>query len=175
MKIFTNRLELREYCENDLELLHNFRIDKNISKYIHWNDLSLEGTRSILKEGLDDQKEENRKYYHFVVCLMPDNIPIGEIGVNIKISNIYGGIGILGYFMFKEYWHNGYMSEAAHGIIEYMFIELKLHKIEAYVDYKNKRSIKVLKRLGMKKEAQFKKEVFVNNRWEDVVYYALVK
>ncbi|MCE1169096.1 MAG: GNAT family N-acetyltransferase [Sphingobacteriia bacterium] len=175
MEILTDRLVLREYSEDDLELLHSFRIDKNISKYIHWNDLSFEGTRSILKEGLDDQKEENRKYYHFVICLKQDSIPIGEIGINIKISNIYGGICILGYFMHKQYWHNGYMSEAAHEIIKYAFSELKLHKIEAYVDCKNKRSIKVLKRLGMKKEAKFKKEVFVKDRWEDVAYYALVK
>ena len=54
------------------------------------------------------------------------------------------------YFLRPEYWGNGYAIESLRKIFEYIFSELKLNKIVAYIDQGNTRGWKVAERSGMK-------------------------
>ncbi len=60
--------------------------------------------------------------------------------------------GEIVYRLRKKYWGNGYASEAAKKVIEFGFIHWGLHRIEAMCDARNAASIKVLEKIGMKKE-----------------------
>jgi RimJ/RimL family protein N-acetyltransferase len=55
----------------------------------------------------------------------------------------------LGYRYAKEYWGNGYATEAAHAMLRRGFGELGLRRIVGIVDVGNAASERVLKKLGM--------------------------
>jgi RimJ/RimL family protein N-acetyltransferase len=59
------------------------------------------------------------------------------------------------YFLRPEYWGNGYAIESLRKIFEYVFLELKLDKILAYIDQGNTRGWKVAERSGMKYMGNF--------------------
>ena len=87
------------------------------------------------------------------------------IVLNSKVVGIIGFDGEpkdlvaeFGYSLDKTYWGKGIMLEAAHKFLSWVFTEYDLVKISASVDIANKRSVKVLKSLGMTKEAVFRKE-----------------
>ena len=52
---------------------------------------------------------------------------------------------------------------------------MKKHRITASVDPRNTKSIALLERINMRKEAYFKKSFWFNNEWADDIVYAILK
>jgi RimJ/RimL family protein N-acetyltransferase len=65
----------------------------------------------------------------------------------------------------KPYWGKGYATEAAQGLIDFAFNELKLRRILAWTDYDNESSMAVMRRLGMTIE----KNPLPDPHWFEVV------
>lgn len=55
----------------------------------------------------------------------------------------------------------GYATEAAIGVIDYLFSDLKKHRITASVDPINIKSVALLERIGMRKEAHFNEKCII--------------
>ena len=65
------------------------------------------------------------------------------------------------------YWGKGYIKEAADVVIEYLFDQLKIHRLEAYVESGNENSSKVLKKLdfqheGLMRDCEVKNGEFIS-------------
>jgi len=83
--------------------------------------------------------------------------------------------GELGYWIGRKYMNNGYCTEASKGIVRYAFEEMKLNRIFARHLGKNPASGKVMKKLGMKYEGLLRQHVRKWGKYEDLVYYGLLK
>jgi len=90
--------------------------------------------------------------------------------INISIDKIEK-IGELGYWIGKPYWNNGYCTEAASVILSYAFDVIKLRSIHAFHIGRNLASGRVLKKIGMKFEECFEKQVEKWGVLEDLVKY----
>lgn len=98
---------------------------------------------------------------------------IGTIG----FSNIVGGPFLscyLGYKLDKDEINQGIMTEAIKEGIAIMFNEFKLHRIEANIMPKNKRSLKVAEKLGFYNEGLAYKYLRINGVWEDHIHMVLI-
>lgn len=106
------------------------------------------------------------------ICLKAPDTLIGAIGLEIHRNNSRGS---LGYWIGKEYWNNGYCTEAAKTVIEYGFNEFDLARIYAAHLSHNPASGMVMKKLGMKKEGVFRNHVNKWGHFYDLVYYGILK
>lgn len=111
----------------------------------------------------------------------------GEWGIVHKEDAIV--IGTLGFVAYKEthkraeiafeikpsYWSKGYMKESLQAVVDYFFKETKMNRLEAYVYPRNKGSIKVLQKLGFKREAWLREYAFKRNKMEDYFVYAILR
>ena len=97
---------------------------------------------------------------------------IGDIGIHFLSDNKQCEIG---YTLSSDYQGKGYATEAVRSVINYLFYDLKKHRIIASVDPRNVKSIELLKRIGMRKEAHFKKSIWINNEWADDIIYAILR
>lgn len=98
-------------------------------------------------------------------------------------GNLMGSIGLkidkdakraeLGYWIGKDYWGQGYCSEAARNLVEYGFSELGLSEIYACHFDGNNASGKVLTNIGMTYEGIKKDYVKKGARSIDVHFYRL--
>ena len=79
----------------------------------------------------------------------------------------------LGYKIHHEIEGKGYMSESLRVAIRFIFEELNLHRIEANYIADNKRSGKLLERLGFVKEGIAKKYLLINGTWQDHILTSL--
>jgi ribosomal-protein-alanine N-acetyltransferase len=79
----------------------------------------------------------------------------------------------LGYKIDHQYEGKGVMFEALQNCLQYVFEELRLHRVMANYMPINMRSGKLLNRLGFVFEGYAKNYLLINNRWEDHILTAL--
>jgi [ribosomal protein S5]-alanine N-acetyltransferase len=102
-----------------------------------------------------------------------DSKTVGSIG----FSNIVYGPFLscfLGYKLDKDEINKGYTTEALQKGIGIMFDEYGLHRIEANIMPKNKRSMRVMEKLGFQNEGMSIKYLKINGQWEDHVHMVLL-
>ena len=60
-------------------------------------------------------------------------------------------------------------------MIDFLFISLEKHRVSASVDPRNVSSVRVLERVGLRKEAHFVKSFFMDEMWCYDCIYAVLK
>ncbi len=66
------------------------------------------------------------------------------------------------------------MSEAVARVADIAFNDLRLHRIEANIMPRNKRSIQVVEKNGFIYEGVSKRYLRINGNWEDHAHYVLL-
>ena len=160
------------------------QVSKFIPLIVRWNNdpavrhyarFALPTTPEQVKKWFEPAPERTaRNVVFFTIYYKKDKGPIGSIGFfninwlnrNAEISAIIGE---------PDYWGKGIVGEAAKLLIKYGFTELNLHKIKAAVFNPNNRSLRAAEKLGFKKEAIIKDELYVNGEYVDAHYFSLFK
>ena len=169
--ITTERLRLRPVTETDIDFVFKLFSRTETNLYSEYPDIkSLKEAEEMyvryMKPGSDT-------HFRVIIELNSTTESIGTIGFYNYITD-YRRVE-MGYDLLKEYWGQGYMSEAVQAIIKYGFEELGLVRIEATVDPENIRSIKVLERNGFKHEGTLRKRYYYSGKWRDELFYGLLK
>ncbi len=141
----TKRLHLRKVKVSDAERIFNcWANDEEVTKYLTWNaHKSIESLKQIIDVWLEDYKNEN--CYRYGIELIGSDDLIGMIDV----VNYNNGVPAIGYVLGKEYWHNGYMSEALTVVTDYLFDE-GYAEIYIQADERNIGSNRVIEKCGYK-------------------------
>lgn len=98
---------------------------------------------------------------------------IGSIGFSNIVRGIFKSCH-LGYKLDKDEINKGYITEALKKGIDVMFNEYKLHRIEANIMPKNKRSLRVTEKLGFYNEGLAYKYLKINGKWEDHIHMVIL-
>lgn len=80
----------------------------------------------------------------------------------------------IGFWLLPEFRGNGFIIEAAEVLLEYLFKDLNLHRVEAFIESQNHNSSKVLKKLGFTCEGNMRDYEFKNGEYVDVEIYAKI-
>lgn len=97
---------------------------------------------------------------------------IGGMGIHLDINNQKAEVG---YWLGKDFWNNGYATEALKEVLKFGFEKLNLNKIYASHFPHNPASGKILEKCGMTKEAVLKQEVLKGEIFLDIVRYSCMK
>lgn len=81
----------------------------------------------------------------------------------------------LGYWLGRQHWGRGIMTEAVKAVTDFGFKKYKLKRIQAHVFHFNKASARVLEKTGFKLEGLLKKAVKKNNKILDAYIFGKVK
>ena len=129
----SKRLILRPFVESDLEAVFKGLSDPDIIKYYGISFKSLEETKVQMQWFSDLEKNENGIWW--AVCSKVDGTFLGAGGLNdLSKPNKKAEIG---FWLLKESWGKGYMTEAMPLIFNYAFDHIGLHRIEGFVETKN--------------------------------------
>jgi len=110
--------------------------------------------------------------YAFLVFLKENDALIGGININ-NVCRDAAQFASLGYWLDCGHEGRGYMTEALSLVIRHAFTKLKLHRLNAGTLPHNKRSIRLLTRLGFKKEGFAEKYLEINGDWQDHILFGL--
>ena len=169
----TPRLVLRDFHEDDLDAVHAYGSDPEVSRYMVWGPNSLDDSRAVMQRTLQAQQEWPRASVNAVVVLADSGRLIGS--AELRVIDAENLTGEFGYCFHQDHWGRGYGPEAAATLIRQGFEAMGLHRITATCDVRNRRSWRVMETLGLRREALFRKDVRVKGRWRDTYLYAILK
>ena len=87
----------------------------------------------------------------YAMALKPNNLLIGGVGLHLPRSNDYAeGDMEIGYWLGKDFWGQGFMSEAARRVASLGFTRPKTRTIIATTEPDNKASQNVLRKTGLR-------------------------
>ncbi len=99
---------------------------------------------------------------------------VGFMGQHLKCG-VYEFSDEIGYWLAKEEWGKGIMTQVVEQVVAYGFAKLHLMRIEARVFTSNPASVKVLEKCGFELEGIQKKALFKNGKFLDSFIYARLR
>lgn len=109
----------------------------------------------------------------FAVTLETSGVLVGAMSL-IDISRWHRRAE-LGYWIGRDYWNNGYATEAASRVIDFGFAAFGLNRIHARCLKRNAASARTLEKVGMRPEGCLREHECKNGRLEDILLYGLLK
>lgn len=168
----TERLVLREFREEDLDDIHAYGSDPEVTRYMIWGPNTPEVSREFLERKLDEQKIWPRSAVSVALALAGGSRMIGA--AEIRMFDAGPRTGEIGYTLARPYWRQGYASEVAEALLRQGFEAMGMRRIIATCEVANTGSWRVMEKLGMRREGCFRQDVKVGRRWRDSYHYALL-
>ena len=168
----TPRLILRQAQKEDATpMFHNWCSDPDVTKFLTWPTYrKKEDAYPVLENWISEYQKEN--FYLWMIELKEIQEPIGTISVVRQREEIMQSE--IGYCIGKQWWHQGIMTEALQAVINYLFWEVGMNRIEAKHDTNNPRSGSVMKKCGMRFEGISKASDRNNQGICDTAHYAIL-
>ena len=172
----TERLIVRRFEERDVaDVLAYSQYDEDDRfrrRNVDW-ELTEEGVRGFWTPMMSLRPEEAMQWLSLVIELKSEQRVIGNVGFNAKpIGGQYQGM--IGWTLGKWYEGHGYATEAATALLDFLFDTVGFHRAYALTSPENAKSWRLMERLGMHREAHFRKNCFDGGRWEDEYLYAVL-
>ena len=173
MELNTKRILFREITVDDIPKIHQLYLFTEVDKY---NTLgipeNLEVTQNIINPLIAAKQQIPRERYIWKMENKEGNF-IGLFGLNKGKPNYLNAE--IWYKFFPVYWNKGFATEAVKGVLNFCFIELKLHRIIAGCATENIGSLRVLEKAGFMKEAHHRKILPIRGEWVDNYEFAILE
>jgi len=172
LPIAGRRLLLRVPVPTDASAIAAALRDRRVTRPIHLPAAySIRDAREFIrrsKQGL----EEGSKCNLFITLRRSGEL-IGGCGLDqIRLDHRNAHVG---YWIAHPHWRKGYASEAASLLISAGFRDLGLHRIHTGVFPDNPRSMRVLRRLGFRREGRARADRVVDGRYRDLILFGLLR
>lgn len=176
--IETERLVLRPFTLDDLDDLYAIQSRPDVVAYLYWNTRSREEVRDVLRRKVEQTRlaEEGDALVLAVTLPGTEGLSTGVIGeVTLWWRSIKHRQGEIGFVMNPAHHGHGYATEAAAALLDIAFDKLKLHRVYGRTDGRNTASAALMRRLGMRQEAQFIHNEWFKGAWGEELVFAILE
>ena len=166
--IKTEKLLMRQFADDDLVYVYTGLSNPEIIKYYGVSYQTMEET--IVQMNYFSELEKLGTGIWWAVCSKNNKDFYGAIGLsNINKEHKKAEIG---FWLLKDYWGKGIMSEAISVVCNYSFNYLRLHRIEALVETGNSNCIKIMEKHNFNFEGTMVDCEFKNGGFISLNFYA---
>lgn len=168
----SERLLLRRFADDDLLPFLAYLNDPLVARYQTWESYSEQQARDVIERQKNLDPGLPGQWFTFALELKETGVLIGHIALKIQEDNQQAEIG---FTLSREYHGKGLAFEAASRVLDYVFINHKLHRVTATTDCENHRSVALLSRLGMRREGHFIQNIWFKGKWGDEYQFAILR
>jgi RimJ/RimL family protein N-acetyltransferase len=176
--IRTERLLLRLETPGDTDDVFSYQSREDVCRYLLFEPRSRdEVAERMVRNGAATTLEKDADYLQLAVELPATaDAPARVIGdLYFTIASLENSKGEIGWTLHPDFTGRGYAAEAARAVLRLAFEELELHRVIAELDPRNNASIALCKRLGLREEAFFVKDLWFKGDWADTGMYAILR
>lgn len=167
------RLRLRRPTLGDAPtLFERYAKDPEVTRYLAWRPHEdVTRTEAFLQRCI--AAWEKGEVFPWVLILRSEDAPIGMIELRMQ-----GHRAEIGYVLARSPWGRGYMTEAAHAVVEWALSQPGVFRLWAVCDVENVASARLLEKLGMRREGILSRWIIhpnVSEQPRDCYCYAMTK
>jgi len=133
------------------------------------DDLTRGAFRNRLRRYASEAQEDSG--YSFLIFRAGDQVLLG----GVTLSNVRRGVAQsanLGYWIGARHARRGYMSAAVAALVPFAHGQLRLRRVEAACLPENAVSVRLLEKLGFKREGYARQYLCIAGKWQDHLLYA---
>jgi [ribosomal protein S5]-alanine N-acetyltransferase len=172
MILETHRLLMRDFVEADWQAVFAYQSAPLYLRYNSWTHRTESDICKFIQMFIGEQKEQPRTKFQLAIILKEENQLIGNCG--IRINDLEMREANIGYELNTQYWGQGYATEAAQAVVKLGFEELGMHRIWSWCVAQNLASVRVLEKIGMRREGHLREKELIKGRWYDNFLYAIL-
>jgi ribosomal-protein-alanine N-acetyltransferase len=165
----TARLILRDFQATDIDAIHAYASNAEVTRYMFYGPRTPDDTRDYLERMLASQREEPRMIWELAVVRATDGRLIGACDLTLESP----AEADLGFIFSRDVWRLGYATEAARAMVRAGFEQLGVSRIFSTCDVSNLASARVLEKAGLQREAVLDRHKFAKNQWWTSLLYAI--
>lgn len=170
----TPRLTLRELVPADAKAILRVRGDVRVTRLNSGAPMqTLEEAKEWVSKARKAFADHRRVEWGIVLKDEPGAGIVGRINYNYWLRQ--DRRASIGYDLGFSYWRRGIMTEAVRAIVGFGFEQMQLNRIEADCDAENIGSMRVLEKVGFKREGVQEDQYFEWDKFHDLVLYALLR
>jgi RimJ/RimL family protein N-acetyltransferase len=171
-KLESKRIFLRNIELDDKFAIYAYRSDPIVYKYQSWKPKYIQDVVDFINIKIVREPNIPNTWMQLAICKNADNTLIGDCGIHF-LENEPEQVEI-GITINSENQGKGLGSEALFMVFQYIFTILGKHRIIASIDPANTTSIHLMEKMKMRKEAHFRKSIFIDGEWVDDIIYAIL-
>ena len=167
----TERLVLRRFRPDDVEVFASYRSDPGIARFQSWEaPVSLAAATALVEEFVTADPR-SPGWFQYAVELRSERLLIGDVGVNLHDNRMQAEIG---FTVAAAYQGHGYAVEAVRRVVDHLFADQGLRRISAECDARNLRSARLLERAGFRREGCRVANTWIKGEWTDDLLFGLL-
>jgi ribosomal-protein-alanine N-acetyltransferase len=154
---------LLDYCIRNRAFLEPFEPQRDESYF------TLEHQKEVARQSL--LAYEKNIGFSFVMLDQDEDKLIGRV----NLSNVSRGVfqnATIGYSIDAACSGKGWMTEAVRWVVRFAFSSLLLHRVQAGVMPHNVPSIRILEKIGFRREGYAERYLNINGQWRDHFIFA---
>ena len=169
--IETGRLIIRLMEEKDAYEVFRYRSLPEVALYqAEWPE-SAEACADFAKRNCARASFQPGEYTQLAIVRKDDGMLVGDMGILVGTEGLQAE---LGFTVSPDFQGKGYGTEAVEAILAHLFENRRLHRAYGSVDPNNLPSIRLMERLGFRREAHLKRSYRMRGAWYDDVIYGLL-
>ena len=173
VELLTPRLALRRLAPSDVEAMFEYRSRPDVARFQTWEPQSLEQVHSFVEGLLNVEPDTPGAWFQLAITLQESGLLIGDCGLHFLAEETrQAEVGIT---LAPAYQGKGYATEALEAVLDYLLVTLGKHRVCATVDPRNRPSVALLKRVGMRQEAHLRESLWFKGAWADDLIFAVLE
>lgn len=172
LPLATDRLRLRPFTADDFPAYAAYHTLASVYRYLYMAPPAGSAVERQFAEVLAAPFESDGDVFRLAVLRKEDDALLGD--VFLKIADKAALQGEVGYTFNPDFSGKGYATEAVEAMLELGFSDFGFHRIFARLDTQNEGSIRVVERLGLRREAHLIQNDRFDGVWGDEYIYAVL-
>lgn len=170
----TERLRLRPFTRGDVDAVFAYRQREEVARYLFDPPLSRDDCAEAVQQRVSQTciEQDGDK-----IVLAVDRRDTGELAGEISLiaRSLEARQGEIGWVLSPDHQGQGYATEAARAILAIGFGPAQMHRVMARCNARNFASVKLMERLGMRREAHLREHGLFKGDWDEEFIYALLE
>ncbi|SHG31195.1 GNAT family N-acetyltransferase [Flavobacterium defluvii] len=173
LHIKTPKLIIRHLVLSDLSDFIIYRSNPEVTKYQGFDVMTIDQAEDFIKENSGKYFGNPGEWVQYAI----ENIETGKLigDCAIKLDQYDSRIAEAGITISHLEQKKGYAKEVLLGILNFLFDEIKVHRVVEIVDAENTASINLLKSIGFREEGHFIENIFFKGKWGSEFQFAMLK
>jgi ribosomal-protein-alanine N-acetyltransferase len=179
-RLVTQRLVLRPPRASDVPALRR-ALRRNTEHLRPWSAATIPGedpsSLTAVSKAVLRQRREWKRGESFVFLMTSRTLETSIVG-RIALGSVQRGVfqnTYLGYWIDEEHRGLGLMPEGVTAVLDFAFEVAGLHRVQAAVIPRNTASIRVMEKVGFRREGLAERYLCIAGKWEDHAIFALTR